>query len=386
MNNKFKMAALALILSLGFTACNQETKDAAKEEAAKVEEKAADAKDKAEEAADDAKEKIDQAADDAKEKVNEVAGDVKEATDAKLVLRRSLQAPHGEGSFATVGVITDGDKIVDVSIDELQYFNANSDFKALPNQDEDTEFKAGNAEGKILGSKVENSDAYSKLMTEKAKSTVTISDNYKAIENFAKGKTISELEEAIKDAEDGKAIDSVTGATLVDTKGYIQAIINTAQENTFITDINADSAEGLELKRIYGTAGAKNAITDTFVVVKDGKILAASIDEFQYIGENGVPNSGKKFGENFADPAKQLSSKLENNEEYSKMMKDMAKATNNLDENYKAICDFVIGKTPEEIKEVIDNNENGKPVDAVTGATLNNTVGYLEEIYKAATK
>ena len=382
MNNKFKIAALALILSLGFTACNQETKDAAKEEAAKVEEKAADAKDKAE----DAKEKAEEVADDAKEKINEVAGDVKEATDAKLVLRRSLQAPHGEGSLATVGVITDGDKIVDVSIDELQYFDANSDFKALPNQDEDTEFKAGNAEGKILGSKVENSDAYSKLMAEKAKSTVTISDNYKAIENFAKGKTISELEEAIKDAEDGKAIDSVTGATLVDTKGYIQAIINTAQENTFITDINADSAEGLELKRIYGTAGAKNAITDTFVVVKDGKILAASIDEFQYIGENGVPNAGNKFGENFADPAKQLSSKLENNEEYSKMMKDMAKATNNLDENYKAICDFVIGKTPEEIKEVIDNNENGKPVDAVTGATLNNTVGYLEEIYNAATK
>ena len=64
----------------------------------------------------------------------------------------------------------------------------------------------------------------------------------------------------------------------------------------------------------------------------------------------------------------------------------MAKATKNLDENYKAIEEFVVGKTPEEIKEVIDANENGKAVDAVTGATLNNTVGYLEEIYKAATK
>ncbi len=386
MNNKFKMAALALVLSLGFTACNQETKDAAKEEATKVEEKATDAKNKAEEAAEDAKEKAEEVADDAKEKVNEVAGDVKEATDAKLVLRRSLQAPHGEGSFATVGVITDGDKIVDASIDELQYFDADSDFAALPNQDEDTEFKAGNAEGKILGSKVENSDAYSKMMTEKAKSTVAIADNYKAIVDFAKGKTISELEEAIKDAEDGKAIDSVTGATLVDTKGYIQAIIDTAKEDNFSVEIASEDGEGLEIKRAYGTAGAKNAITDTFVVIKDGKIIAASIDEFQYIGENGVPNSDKKFGENFADPAKKLSSKLANNEEYSKMMKDMAKATNNLDENYKAIIDFVIGKTPEEIKEVIDNNENGKPVDAVTGATLNNTVGYLEEIYNTATK
>ena len=385
MTNKIKLASLALALSLVFVGCgNQAAKDAgekAENVAEEAKDAASDAKDKAEDAVEDAKD----AAEDAKDAAEDKAEDLKANFEGKLVLRRSLEAPHGEGSFARVAVVTDGEKIVDASIDEFQYFDEGSDFVALPNQDSDTEFKKGAKEGKILGSKVVNSEAYSKLMTEKAKSTVSISDNYKAIQDFAKGKTIAELKEVVEGAEDGKAIDSVTGATLVDTKGYLQAIINTAEKSENAVAFEGDPAN-IKLQQFFGTAGANNAVTDTFVVVADGKILAASIDELQYIADAGVPNSDKKFGENYADPAKKLSSKLENNEEYSKMMKDMAKATKNLDENYKAIEEFVVGKTPEEIKEVIDANENGKPVDAVTGATLNNTVGYLEEIYKAATK
>ena len=385
MTNKIKLASLALALSLVFVGCgNQAAKDAgekAENVAEEAKDAASDAKDKAEDAVEDAKD----AAEDANDAAEDKAEDLKANFEGKLVLRRSLEAPHGEGSFARVAVITDGEKIVDASIDEFQYFDEGSDFVALPNQDSDTEFKKGAKEGKILGSKVVNSEAYSKLMTEKAKSTVSISDNYKAIQDFAKGKTIDELKEVVEGAEDGKSIDSVTGATLVDTKGYLQAIINTAEKSENAVAFEDDPAN-IKLQQFFGTAGANNAVTDTFVVVADGKILAASIDELQYIADAGVPNSDKKFGENYADPTKKLSSKLENNEEYSKMMKDMAKATKNLDENYKAIEEFVVGKTPEEIKEVIDANENGKPVDAVTGATLNNTVGYLEEIYKAATK
>ncbi|MCW6678387.1 peptidoglycan-binding protein [Anaerococcus sp. NML200574] len=385
MTNKIKLASLALALSLVFVGCgNQAAKDAgekAKNVAEEAKDAASDAKDKAEDAAEDAKD----AAEDAKDAAEDKVEDLKANFEGKLVLRRSLEAPHGEGSFARVAVVTDGEKIVDASIDEFQYFDEGSDFVALPNQDSDTEFKKGAKEGKILGSKIINSEAYSKLMTEKAKSTVSIADNYKAIQDFAKGKTIDELKEVVDGAEDGKAIDAVTGATLVDTKGYLQAIINTAEKSENAVAFEGDPAK-IKLQQFFGTAGANNAVTDTFVVVEDGKIVAASIDELQYIADAGVPNSDKKFGENYADPAKKLSSKLENNEEYSKMMKDMAKATKNLDENYKAIEEFVVGKTPEEIKEVIDSNENGKPVDAVTGATLNNTVGYLEEIYKAATK
>ena len=395
MNNKFKLTALALALSLGFAGCAQEAgkkvDDAANDAKEKVEEVADDAKDKAEEVKDDAKD----AAKDAKDAVEDAVEEAKDkmsdeefaaATEGKLVLRRSLKAPHGEGSFARVAVITDGDKIVDASIDEFQYFDADSDFVGLPNQDEDTEFKAGNAEGKILGSKVMNSDQYSALMKEKAGSTVSIADNYKAIQNFVKGKTIEELKEVVAGAEDGKAIDGVTGATLVDTKGYLEAIIETAEGRDNVTIFEAADADDIKVQQIFGTAGNKNAVTDTFVVLEGDKIIAANIDEYQYMEGKGVPNSDKKFGENFADKEKVLASKLENNEAYSGQMKEYAKATKTLKENLNAIEEFVVGKTTEEIKEVIDSNEAGKPVDAISGATLTSTVGYLEEIYKAATK
>lgn len=395
MNNKFKLTALALALSLGFAGCAQEAgkkvDNAANDAKEKVEEVADDAKDKAEEIKDDAKD----AAEDAKDAVEDAVEEAKDkmsdeefaaAIEGKLVLRRSLKAPHGEGSFARVAVVTDGDKIVDASIDEFQYFDADSDFVGLPNQDEDTEFKSGNAEGKILGSKVENSDQYSALMKEKAKSTVSIADNYKAIQNFVKGKTIEELKEVVAGAEDGKAIDAVTGATLVDTKGYLEAIIETAEGRDNVTIFEAENADDIKVQQLFGTAGNKNAVTDTFVVLEGDKIIAANIDEYQYMEGKGVPNSDKKFGENFADKEKVLASKIENNEAYSGQMKEYAKATKTLKESLNAIEEFVVGKTAEEIKEVIDSNEAGKPVDAISGATLTSTVGYLEEIYKAATK
>lgn len=418
MNSKIKLTALIVALSLGFTACANEADKKADDATTQVEESAEETKDAAEETAEeekDAEENADEA-EDAAEETEESDADPEDAEDSeedseeemddseegdndemtdeefaqaiegKLVLRRKLTAPHGEGSFARIEVITDGDKLVDVTIDELQYFDEDSEFVALPNQDEDTEFKAGNAEGKILGSKIMNDEQYSAMMKEKAEATVSIWDNYKAIQDFAIGKTIDELKEAIADAEDGKPIDAVTGATLVDTKGYLEAIIETAESRDNYTIFEASNIDNIKVQQLYGTAGNKNTVTDTFVVVEDGKIIAANIDEYQYIGKDGVPNSDKKFGENYADPEKQLSSKIENNEEYSKIMKDMAKATNTLADNLKAIQDFVVGKTPEEIKEVIDSSEAGKPVDAISGATLTSTVGYLEEIYNAATK
>ena len=413
MKNKIKLTALVVALSLGFAACAndadkkvddtktqveeaaQDAKETADEKADEAKEAAEDAKEDAEKAAEDAKEEADEAAEDAKDAIDEAVEGEKEemtdeefaeATEGKLVLRRSLKAPHGEGSFARIAVVTDGDKLVDVTIDELQYFDEDSDFEALPNQDEDTEFKAGNAEGKILGSKIMNDEQYSAMMKEKAESTVSIWDNYVAIEEFAMGKTIDELKEVVEDAEDGKPIDAVTGATLVDTKGYLEAIIETAESRDNYTIFEAENLDDIKVQQLYGTAGNKNAVTDTFVVLEGDKIIAANIDEYQFMEGKGVPNSDKKFGENYADSEKVLASKLENNEDYSKQMMDMAKATNTLKDNFKAIGDFVVGKTPEEIKEVIDNSEAGKPVDAISGATLTSTVGYLEEIYNAATK
>lgn len=413
MNSKLKLTALIVALSLGFAACAndadkkvdeaktqveetaQDAKNAAEDAADEAKEAAEDAKNDAEEAAEEAKDKAEEAVEDAKDAIDEaVEGEKEEMTDdefaqaieGKLVLRRKLTAPHGEGSFARIEVITDGDKLVDVTIDELQYFDEDSEFVALPNQDEETEFKAGNAEGKILGSKIMNDEQYSAMMKEKAESTVSIWDNYKAIQDFAIGKTIDELKDAIADTEDGKPIDAVTGATLADTKGYLEAIIETAESRDNYTIFEAENLDNIKVQQLYGTAGNKNAVTDTFVVIEDGKIIAANIDEYQYMDGKGVPNADKKFGENFADSEKVLASKLENNEDYSAQMKEYAKATNTFANNLKAIQDFVVGKTPEEIKELIDNSEAGKPVDAISGATLTSTVGYLEEIYKAATK
>lgn len=420
MNNKFKLSALALALSLGFVGCGQQAGEKADQAAddvkQTVEEVTDDAKDKAEDAkeeAEEAKEDAKDAAEDAKEKAEEVAENTKEeaedakdaaedavegakaemsdeefaaATEDKLVLRRSLKAPHGEGAFARIAIVTDGDKIVDATIDEFQYFDEDSDFVALPNQDEDTDFKAGNAEGKILGSKIMNDEQYSAMMKEKAESTVSIWDNYVAIEEFATGKTIDELKEAIADAEDGKAIDAVTGATLVDTKGYLEAIIETAEGRDNTTIFEAENIDDIKVQQIFGTAGNKNAVTDTFVVLEGDKIIAANIDEYQYMEGKGVPNSDKKFGENYADSEKVLASKIENNEDYSAQMEEIANSTKTLKESFNAIEEFVVGKTAEEIKEVIDGSEAGKPVDAISGATLKSTVGYLEEIYNAATK
>lgn len=393
MNKKVKLTALAVALSLSFTACSTNTNDTTEEPVKKVEESVEETKDQAADSKDkqatkpneDTDEAKEDAEDSSDEKAENEDNQVGEKAEDGLVLRRSLQAPHGEGSFARIAVITNADKIVDVAIDELQYFDEDSEFEALPNQDEETAFKKGNAEGKILGSKVINSDPYSKLMEENAGATKTLADNYKAIQDFAKGKTIGELEEILSGAKDGEPIDAISEATLVDSKGYLEAIVNTAKEKSFVTVFEANDNSDLLLKQFFGTAGADNAVTDTFVVLEDGVIVAANIDEYQYIGENGVPNSDSKLAENFENQDKKLSSKLENNEEYSKLMKDKAGATKNLAENFKAIENFVVGKTPEEIKEIIDANENGKPVDAVSEATLNNTVGYLEEIYKAAT-
>ena len=67
-------------------------------------------------------------------------------------------------------------------------------------------------------------------------------------------------------------------------------------------------------------------------------------------------------------------------------MAEKAGSTIDLKSNYNAIEEFVIGKTAKEIQSTVDENEAGKPVDAVTGATLVDTVGYLQLIVDAANK
>ena len=150
-----------------------------------------------------------------------------EASSEKVTLKigQTNYAAHGTKAFALATAVVDGDKIVDAYLDEFQYMNADS-AQGIVN----SEGMADNiVEGKVLASKIENNETYSKTMAEKAGSTVMYADNYAAIQNFVKGKTIAELEELVNTKTAEEVTDAVTGATLVDTAGYINAVIAAAK-------------------------------------------------------------------------------------------------------------------------------------------------------------
>lgn len=381
MNKKVKYTGLALALALSFTACSSDSNKESTQGSANVVSESNISSNSNNNSNINSSEDSNALSSNAS---NEDSKKAASFSEEDIVLRRALSAPHGEGAFARVAVVTQGDTILAAALDEFQYFDEEG-FNALPNQDGDQEFKEGSLEGKVLGSKLENNEEYSKLMKEKADSKVSISDNFRAIEDFVAGKTIGEIEDLIADSEDGKAIDAVSGATLADTKAYLTSIVDAAKNDDYAVKADIQNVDNLDLKSAFGTRNTEKAVVDVFVLLQNDTIVATSIDEYQYFGENGVPNSDKKFGENYADDKKQLASKLENDRAYSDMMIEHAKATKDLSENYKAIEEFTKGKTAEDIKKTADENEEGKPVDAVSGATLTDTVGYLDVIYDAAT-
>ncbi len=134
-------------------------------------------------------------------------------------------AAHGTKCFCVATVAMQGDVIVAVYLDEYQ-FMAKDTAIGVPNSDAD--FGKSFPEGKVLASKKVNSDTYSANMA-KSGSTVALKDNYAAIEAYCTGKTIAELEAAIAGKDAAGAVDLVTGCTLVDTLGYLNAIIAAAK-------------------------------------------------------------------------------------------------------------------------------------------------------------
>lgn len=365
MNNKLKVTGLALALSLTFAACSNDNANTDNAESTSSVETTESV---------ETQESTDQAV--TTPMSTEGSAETVEMSDAQL--HRAYATPHGEDSIARVVVLTSGDKIIDASLDEIQYFDKDSNFVGLPSSD--GSFGEGAAEGKILGSKTENSDEYSKLMKEHADSTVSIADNYKAIVDFVKGKTISEVEDAIGSANEDGTVDGVTGATLVDTANYLQAIVNTAQDNEMVADVKAENIDDVTLHQMYGAPHGDKSFADVVVAVENDKIVGANIDELQYFGEKGLAKEGTGFTKGYADEKNQLTSKLLSNEEYSSLMADKAGSEVSIADNYKAIENFVTGKTVEEVQKVIDENEAGKPVDAVSEATLVDTVNYLQLI------
>ena len=133
-------------------------------------------------------------------------------------------AAHGTKCFAVMTVVVEGDVIVAALIDEYQ---VGADMIGVPNSENGF---GGFADGKVLYSKRVNAEAYSTNM-QRAGSTVALDVNYDLIQAFVVGKTVSELEAAIAGfgGDATKAVDAVSGATLVDTLGYLQGLLAAAK-------------------------------------------------------------------------------------------------------------------------------------------------------------
>lgn len=148
------------------------------------------------------------------------------AEEAAVKLGQVYHAAHGEKCFAVLTVAVQGDVIVAAHIDEFQFMAAETS-QGVPNSDKG--FGASFPEGMVLASKLENNEQYSNNMADHAGSTVTLADNYAAIEAFVVGKTVAELEAAIEGKTNEEMVDAVSGATLVDTMGYLVGLLEAAK-------------------------------------------------------------------------------------------------------------------------------------------------------------
>ncbi len=139
----------------------------------------------------------------------------------------SYAKPHGKYAFAVIAVTVLDDVIEAVYIDEFQYLNEEG-VVAVPNGYEESGLGGHFFEGEYLASKKINNDIYSKKMAGNG-ATVKIEDNFNAIESYAVGKKIKELEKEIFKYDEKEMIDAVSGATLKDTRNYLKAVLDTAK-------------------------------------------------------------------------------------------------------------------------------------------------------------
>lgn len=388
MKKKFNIATLMLATSLAFTACaNDADKNADKANEPAVEEKAEETKEaentedkdsnenedsKEESNAEDKKEE----AEEGKEKGKEDSTDENAEAQGNVILHRSYP-DDSPRAFTNVVVATSGDKIVSAFIDEYQYFDDDGKIKAVPNSDKG--FGEGAKEGKVLGSKIDNDKPYSEDM-KAAGGTLTLMENYNAITDFVKGKTIAELEELLKE-DDEKIMDAVSGATFSSTPNLLKYIVETAKDDSYTIAGDASNPDDIELRYALGAPHGEKSFANAVVAVEGDKIIAASIDEYQYI-QDGITKQGEDsdFAKGYKDSKVVLSSKLENNDIYSDLMAEKANSTTTIKANFEAIENFVAGKTIDEIKETIAGASEGEAIEAVSGATLVDTAGYLQLI------
>ena len=146
----------------------------------------------------------------------------------------------------------------------------------------------------------------------------------------------------------------------------------------------AEETPAIKIGQVQWGAHGTKCFAVMTVVLQGDVIVAAHIDEYQVgAGMVGVPNSENGFG-GFAD-GKVLYSKRVNAEAYSTNMQK-AGSTVALDVNYDLIQAFCIGKTVAELELAIVGfgGEAQAAIDAVSGATLADTLGYLQGLLAAA--
>ena len=148
------------------------------------------------------------------------------------------------------------------------------------------------------------------------------------------------------------------------------------------------AAEGLTVGHKLGKPHGAQGFAEVTVVLQDGVIAAVYLDEYQFMdptaeGVVPVPNSDATFGSNVKEGLV-LGSKRESTAYYSALMTSHAGATVTIDANYDAIQAFAVGKTIEELKAAVEGKEKAEVTDAVSGATLADTQGYLLLIIEAA--
>ncbi len=304
-----------------------------------------------------------------------------------LKIGRVDYAAHGTKCFTSAVVAMVGDKIVGASIDDYQFMSTDVAV-GVPNSDAD--FGANYKDPSVvLASKRVNTHYYSEHMAEEAGSTVAVDKNYDAIEEYVVGKTVAELEATLSSNSKEQMVDVVSSATLVDTSGYVSAIVEAAKASKVDSSItvDADTAANIEMKRVDYAAHGTKCFTSAVVVMSGDKILGASLNDYQFISTDvavGVPNSDADFGANFKDPSVVLASKRVNTHYYSEHMAEEAGSTVSIDKNFNAIQAFVAGKTVAELEATLASNSKEQMVDVVSSATLVDTYGYVSAIVAAA--
>ncbi|KAA9006467.1 hypothetical protein F4V43_05815 [Paenibacillus spiritus] len=147
------------------------------------------------------------------------------------------------------------------------------------------------------------------------------------------------------------------------------------------------AAAPLKVGRVEAAAHGKKCFTVAVAVVQNGVIVAASVDDYQFMDKStvtGVPNSDSDFGANYKDPNMVLASKKTNAAYYSEHMKEAAGSTVSYDKNLAAIEKFATGRTIKSLEMSLKAKSPEQMVDAVSGATLVDTKGYLQAILDAA--